>query len=816
MRSVRSYQYDSVYSSTGEELRSLEQVRAALPQYRTSPVGGLHNVVQATAVHYQKDKVYPPSGEELQLEQVRAMLQKYHYQHLCDMDMTEVSTSYITVCGDRNQENRILPRGDIKEELLQYSIDDQLELMCADKPVPNVQSVLPSSGIEDKFEQELRQLDLEDAPATSSLKNKENQPRCEGKYAFTPDTMEGALNWPCKGADLVHTKLNFTDTESTLSMSCGGHANTSRQRVFGSQVAKFNVASNLEDKAKLLHSHRGLEDEFAVTEISRDQARGINVASHLFSRDSFQDSKDESNFTAFHDSMQTSPSFRKLSARKPLQELPFQKSSSEDCALNPSLGVYEDTCDESSFIPYHDSMQTSISCKNPSVLQDQGPRAYSAPLGVPIVHYEPVLSEQTFTQIDIAHPKDFDCVSTPKTAYQQRDFSMNLSMIPPEIEDAKPMHVQASKPGTLTPIKEEPSGSSKLTSSSRFTVSSSNSSGNSCQSVSSDHHSMDCNPFIPDMINRMLNSLGGMPQDAVQIVTNQLPFITPGKTLLLPGSTYHSVSFLTTCNTRSSDIYLVQGCFGKQVLQVYSTDIPLMWEVTILNQLQHRLQIIGLQEFSDSFQQFSQVYQFPTSFVTLSMHYCFGSIQNVVKKFYTAKKVIPDSLVAYLSLEMLSVTGYLHQCGIIHAALKPAHFLVCDVSNCGKFRSGFGLRLIDFRRAIDTRQFPNDQMFVGTPPHLTSIVMAEGQPWKWQLDYCGLALCILSLLTSNGGLPVQMNQEKSGIYTCSKKLCKKYDTCEWQDLISKLLNAVGLLPLHQLGDFLQEKAQTCDVCLMKL
>lgn len=106
-----------------------------------------------------------------------------------------------------------------------------------------------------------------------------------------------------RGADLVHTKLNFTDTESTLSMSCGGHANTSRQRVFGSQVAKFNVASNLEDKvvvintglclidlisflqAKLLHSHRGLEDEFAVTEISRDQARGINVASHLFSRE---------------------------------------------------------------------------------------------------------------------------------------------------------------------------------------------------------------------------------------------------------------------------------------------------------------------------------------------------------------------------------------------------------------------------------------------------------------------------------------------------------------------------------------------------
>ena len=48
--------------------------------------------------------------------------------------------------------------------------------------------------------------------------------------------------------------------------------------------------------------------------------------------------------------------------------------------------------------------------------------------------------------------------------------------------------------------------------------------------------------------------------------------------------------------------------------------------------------------------------------------------QNVIEKF--DKKVIPETVVSYLCLEMFAVVGYLHQCGIIHSALKPAHFLL--------------------------------------------------------------------------------------------------------------------------------------------
>lgn len=82
------------------------------------------------------------------------------------------------------------------------------------------------------------------------------------------------------------------------------------------------------------------------------------------------------------------------------------------------------------------------------------------------------------------------------------------------------------------------------------------------------------------------------------------------------------------------------------------------------------------------------------------------------------------------------------------------------------------MRLIDFRTAIDTKQFPEDQLFTGTPPHLPAVLM-EGQPWKWQLDYCGLAVCIMSLISKYGGAPVLVRKDaSSGLYTCSKKLGK--------------------------------------------
>lgn len=90
-------------------------------------------------------------------------------------------------------------------EEVHYSIDDQLELLCADKSAFAVppKSSAPNSEGDNDFERELKQLELEDRIPTSSLsivQDKENRPcgkRTSECYAFTPDTADGSLNWPC-------------------------------------------------------------------------------------------------------------------------------------------------------------------------------------------------------------------------------------------------------------------------------------------------------------------------------------------------------------------------------------------------------------------------------------------------------------------------------------------------------------------------------------------------------------------------------------------------------------------------------------------
>lgn len=77
------------------------------------------------------------------------------------------------------------------------------------------------------------------------------------------------------------------------------------------------------------------------------------------------------------------------------------------------------------------------------------------------------------------------------------------------------------------------------------------------------------------------------------------------------------------------------------------------------------------------------------------------------------------------------------------------------------------MQLIDFQHSVDVRQFPEDQVFIGVPPQFTSNhALMEEQPWKWQVDYYGLALCLLSLISRNPGT---VKNKQSGFYTWAQK-----------------------------------------------
>jgi len=71
---------------------------------------------------------------------------------------------------------------------------------------------------------------------------------------------------------------------------------------------------------------------------------------------------------------------------------------------------------------------------------------------------------------------------------------------------------------------------------------------------------------------------------------------------------------------------------------------------------------------------------------------------------------------------------------------------------------------------VDTDQFGEDKLFVGCPvsdrePGAVWLcpLMKEGKPWKWQVDYYGLAVSMLAFITYNQQ-PRLVQDRQTGLY----------------------------------------------------
>ena len=109
-----------------------------------------------------------------------------------------------------------------------------------------------------------------------------------------------------------------------------------------------------------------------------------------------------------------------------------------------------------------------------------------------------------------------------------------------------------------------------------------------------------------------------------------------------------------------------------------------------------------------------------------------------------------ESLVMFFTIELLRLVEGMHAVGFIHGDLKIDNCLLrlgdtplsstYDPSGAGGW-SDKGIKLIDFGRTIDVRQFPAGQQFLADWPTDAKdcLELREGLPWTHQPDYFGLA-----------------------------------------------------------------------------
>lgn len=174
-----------------------------------------------------------------------------------------------------------------------------------------------------------------------------------------------------------------------------------------------------------------------------------------------------------------------------------------------------------------------------------------------------------------------------------------------------------------------------------------------------------------------------------------------------------------------------------------------------------------------------------------------------------------ESLVMFFAIELLRLVGGIHAAGFIHGDMKIDNCLLrlgdtplsltYDPSGAGGWRDK-GIKLIDFGRTIDTRQFPADQQFLADWPTDAKdcLEMREGLPWTYQPDYFGLAGIIYCMLygkyLEDNSIVLYPGKDGERRFRLSASFKRYWEVGLWVRLFDLLLNPTlvredGSLPL---------------------
>ena len=151
---------------------------------------------------------------------------------------------------------------------------------------------------------------------------------------------------------------------------------------------------------------------------------------------------------------------------------------------------------------------------------------------------------------------------------------------------------------------------------------------------------------------------------------------------------------------------------------------PHEWEVAVVKKLHSRLQVNGFHTLvsvacthmtmcdfilsplpPQSFMQIEKAFRFDNASVIVTPYFCFGSLlvchllqstfiiptltspppllpQDLVNAHLKSpsKTMLPETMVTYYTREIISAVATLHQCGILHADIKPDNFMLKNIT----------------------------------------------------------------------------------------------------------------------------------------
>ncbi|XP_071550676.1 mitotic checkpoint serine/threonine-protein kinase BUB1-like [Panulirus ornatus] len=187
----------------------------------------------------------------------------------------------------------------------------------------------------------------------------------------------------------------------------------------------------------------------------------------------------------------------------------------------------------------------------------------------------------------------------------------------------------------------------------------------------------------------------------------------------------------------------------QMILKMQKPACP--WEFYICHELRQRLKKSDKSSsILDSVMRINRGYFFSNGSILVNQYHKYGTLLDVVNRYKAVGQTMPEEIVLYFMVEVLSILEALHSCSIIHADVKPDNFLIRDIPNFNKTSSNpaeifsncpVSLKIIDFGRSIDMKMFPEGTTFTEkvTTQGFTCCEMRDGQPWTYQTDLYGAA-----------------------------------------------------------------------------
>ncbi len=233
-----------------------------------------------------------------------------------------------------------------------------------------------------------------------------------------------------------------------------------------------------------------------------------------------------------------------------------------------------------------------------------------------------------------------------------------------------------------------------------------------------------------------------------------------------------------------SKVFLSEKIDGKASAIKISSP-PEAWEAYILSKIN---------KTSNDFIKIQSFYQYKDESYMVLPYFKQGNITELVDclgnyQFLTGKNLIEETLIFYLTIQILSNIIKLHSLGFIHCNIRPEHFLLDLHSSCNNNKVSFNdLALIDFSRSIDLSLHPPNSRFKcgivksepGCCPEFT-----EHLPWLFEPDYHGVANVIHFLLFNK---PIKLKKADHDKVELVEPIKRYWQTELWNELFNVLLN----------------------------